>query len=58
MGYYRDEKGLEVDAVIELGDGRWGAIEIKLSEDSLSDEVSAKLLRLKEKVSGKASFGR
>ena len=55
MGYYRDEKGLEADVVIELGDGRWGAIEIKLSEDALSDEVSAKRLRLKEKISGNAA---
>jgi len=28
--YYRDKQGNEVDAIIELADGRWGAVEIKL----------------------------
>ena len=32
IAYYRDDKGLEVDVIIELSDGRWGAIEIKLSD--------------------------
>jgi predicted AAA+ superfamily ATPase len=30
VSYYRDNKKLEVDAIIELPDGRWGACEIKL----------------------------
>ncbi len=28
--HYRDKNDLEVDAIIHLDDGRWGAIEIKL----------------------------
>ncbi len=32
--FYRDEKGNELDAILELDDGRWAAIEIKLSFDS------------------------
>jgi len=48
--YYRDSDGLEVDAIIELRDGRWGAIEIKLSEDKV-DEGITNLLRLKKKLS-------
>jgi predicted AAA+ superfamily ATPase len=48
--YYRDSDGLEVDAVIELRDGRWGAIEIKLSEAKV-DEGVANLMRLKQKLS-------
>ncbi len=28
--HYRNKNGLEVDAIIHLDDGRWGAIEIKL----------------------------
>lgn len=28
--HYRDYKGREIDAVVELKDGRWGAIEIKV----------------------------
>ncbi len=37
--YYRDENGNEVDAIIELSDGRWGAIEIKLSFEAALDAV-------------------
>ena len=47
--YYRDSDGLEVDVIIELRDGRWGAIEIKLSESKVQEGVET-LLRLKNKV--------
>jgi len=47
--YYRDSDGLEVDAIIELRDGRWAALEIKLGENKV-DEAAAALLRLKAKV--------
>lgn len=47
--YYRDSDNLEVDAIIELRDGRWGAIEIKLSEDKVEKGVD-NLIRLKNKV--------
>lgn len=47
--YYRDDYGLEVDAIIELVDGRWAAIEIKLSEDKVQKGIES-LLRLKNKV--------
>ncbi len=40
--HYRDNNGLEVDAVVQLADGRWGAIEIKLGAD-LVDEGAASL---------------
>ena len=33
--HYRDNTGLECDAVIHLDDGRWGAVEIKLGGDEL-----------------------
>ena len=46
--YYRDEKGLEVDAVVEC-DGRWAGIEVKLS-DAKADEGAASLRRLRDKV--------
>ncbi|MCL2883814.1 MAG: ATP-binding protein, partial [Coriobacteriia bacterium] len=45
--YYRDDKGLEVDVVIEMADGRWGAIEIKLGENK-ADEGAASLLALQK----------
>jgi predicted AAA+ superfamily ATPase len=47
--YYRDSDGLEVDAVVELRDGRWAAFEVKLSEDKVA-EAERSLLRLKNKI--------
>ena len=35
--YYRDDSGLEADAVIETLDGRWAAFEFKLSEEKVPD---------------------
>ena len=49
LRYYRDSDGLEVDAVIELRDGRWGAIEVKLGANK-ADEAAKSLLRLRNKV--------
>lgn len=49
LRYYRDSDGLEVDAIIELRDGRWAAFEAKLGESGVGDGVDA-LLRLKRKV--------
>ncbi|MCL2078693.1 MAG: DUF4143 domain-containing protein [Oscillospiraceae bacterium] len=47
--YYRDSDNLEVDAIIELRDGRWAGIEIKLSENKVADGIG-NLLRLKKKM--------
>ena len=47
--YYGDADGLEVDLVVELPDGRWGAMEVKLSEDKVPKGV-ASLIRLRDKV--------
>lgn len=49
LRYYADSDGLEVDVIIELLDGRWAAVEIKLSE-AKEDEAAKNLNRLKEKV--------
>ncbi|MDR0311460.1 MAG: DUF4143 domain-containing protein [Acidobacteriota bacterium] len=49
INYYLDDKGLEVDAVIQMGDGRWGAFEIKLS-DAKIDEAAACLNRFAGKI--------
>ncbi len=46
--YYRDDKGLEVDAILERGT-QWAALEIKLSDVKV-DEAAANLLRLAAKV--------
>lgn len=52
--YYADADGLEVDAIIELKDGRWGAFEIKLSDDKVP-EAERNLLRLKRKIAANPS---
>jgi predicted AAA+ superfamily ATPase len=48
--FYRDNKGLEVDAIIETPDGRWLAAEIKLGHHRV-DEAARNLLALREKLS-------
>lgn len=49
--YYRDDSGLEADAIIELTDGRWAAFEFKLGAAKV-DQAAASLKRLREKVTG------
>lgn len=49
LHYYRDSDGLEVDAVIELRDGRWAGIEVKLGESGVA-AGAASLNRLRRKV--------
>ena len=49
LRYYSDADGLEVDVVIELGDGRWAAIEIKLGESKVPQAIG-NLRRLCNKV--------
>lgn len=46
---YRDNTDLEVDAIVEAGDGRWGAFEIKLGAGRV-DEGADSLLRFAERV--------
>ena len=49
--HYRDDTGLEVDAVIERDDGRWIAVEVKLSPaPDVVDEAAKSLRRLRDKV--------
>lgn len=48
--HYRDNAGLECDAVIHLEDGRWGAVEIKLGGDKLVEEGAKSLKLLKSKI--------
>lgn len=47
--FYRDNVGLEADAVVALRDGRWGLIEIKLNQ-SQADAASDSLRRVANKV--------
>lgn len=48
--HYRDSDGLEADAVIETGDGRWIAVEIKLGSIRGIDAAAESLRRLAAKV--------
>ncbi len=48
--FYRDNKGLEIDAIVEAADGRWIAAEIKLGHHRV-EEAARNLLALKEKLS-------
>ncbi|MDR3283320.1 MAG: DUF4143 domain-containing protein [Candidatus Methanoplasma sp.] len=52
--HYRDSNDLEVDAIVELADGRWGAVEVKLGH-SQYNEAASNLLRLAENVGEGAS---
>jgi len=47
--HYRDKSGLEADLIVQLRDGRWGAIEVKLGNKQI-EEAAANLLKLKNKV--------
>ena len=49
LHYYGDSDGLEVDVIIELTDGRWAAIEIKLGESKVADGI-ANIERLRHKI--------
>lgn len=44
---YRDDKDREIDAVVELPDGRWGAFEIKLGAQQI-DGAAANLIRIRD----------
>lgn len=46
--HYHDEQGNEVDAIVQLPDGRWGMIEIKIGFNQV-DEAAGNLLALKTK---------
>lgn len=48
--HYRDKNGLEVDAIIHLDDGRWGAIEIKLGSKDGILEGEKNLLKLESLI--------
>jgi len=47
--HYHDNSELEVDAIIEMPDGAWGAFEIKLGEEQVEAAASS-LLRMKDKI--------
>lgn len=48
--HYRDSSNLEVDAIIHLKNGKWGAIEIKLGGDKLINDGINSLIKLYNKI--------
>jgi uncharacterized protein len=49
---FRDNKGLEIDAIVE-SNGRWGAFEVKLGGTDAIDEAAANLLKFAREVDTK-----
>jgi predicted AAA+ superfamily ATPase len=47
--HYRDNSNLELDAIVEMKDGEWGAFEIKLGENQI-EAAAQTLIRLKNKM--------
>lgn len=57
--FYRDNAGLEADAVVSLRDGRWGLVEIKLSQsqtDAASDSLRCVADKVDQTIMGAPSF--
>ena len=47
--YYRHNTDLEIDAIIHLRDGRWGAVEVKMGTNDI-DKAAGNLKALRDKV--------
>ena len=47
--HYRDNTGLEVDAIVDAGPGRWAAFEVKLGQGRI-DDAAAALIRFANRV--------
>ena len=48
--HYRDDRGREVDAVVQLADGRWAAFEVKLGGTAAINAAASSLLRFASDV--------
>lgn len=49
LSHWRDNNQHEVDIIITLDDGRWGALEVKMNPSAV-DSAAASLLRFRDKV--------
>lgn len=50
--HYRDSNGLEVDAIVQMRDGSWGAFEVKLGLSNV-DQTARNLLKFANEVDDK-----
>ena len=48
--HYRDKKGIEVDAIIHLENGMWGACEVRLYSEENINEGAKHLLEFKNNL--------
>jgi predicted AAA+ superfamily ATPase len=48
--HYRDSNALEVDAIVNCQDGRWGAVEVKLGGETAIEEAAATLRKFARQV--------
>lgn len=48
--HFRDRTGLEADAIVQLRDGRWGAVEVKLGGAKNIEEGCAHLIDLENRI--------
>lgn len=55
--HYRDNNGLECDAVLHLRNGHYGLVEIKLGGDTLIEEGAKNLLLLSKKIDTEKMYG-
>lgn len=53
--HYRDSNGLEVDAIVNCSDGRWGAVEIKLGGETAVEEAARALRKFAGQVDSSRS---
>ena len=51
--HYQDYRNREIDAVVELTDGRWCAFEIKLGANQI-DAAAAELISIRDSIAGEA----
>jgi hypothetical protein len=49
VSHYREAKGVEADAILEMRDGRWAALEVKLGQGEI-DKGASSLLRVADHV--------
>lgn len=47
--HYRDKSNLEADLIVQLRDGRWGAVEVKMGNKEI-EEAAEHLIQLKDKI--------
>ncbi|MDR3329819.1 MAG: DUF4143 domain-containing protein [Mycoplasmataceae bacterium] len=53
VSYYLDSSDLEVDAIVEMADGRWAAFEMKLGGETLIEQGAINLHLLKKRLNEK-----